>query len=261
MVSIMLPVRTEQDLSRLRRVIAEGEATEIVSEAPRRLALGIGAADRALGGGLPGAALHELCAAQPLHFGAASGFALALAALAREREKQTLFIATDFACLEAGAPYGLGLDQFGPGTDRLIVVRVARPVDALFAMEEALKCRALSAVIAELQDEPDLTATRRLSLAARDGGTLGLMLRGKPGDTPSAARTRWWIAAARSTPDEFGGLGRTAFTLSLVRNRLGPCGQWTVVWDHHEHAFSALSLGVAAAPRDGSDREALIRAG
>jgi protein ImuA len=258
----MLPAEPmEQHLSRLRRVIAEGEAHGL-AEKERRLALGIAAIDTVLGGGLAGAALHEVSAALPLHFGAAAGFALALAACAREPRKQTLWIATDFGILEAGAPYGPGLDQFGLETDRLLIARVARPIDALFAMEEALKCRALSAVIAELHGEAaDLTATRRLILAAREGGVLGLLLRPKPSAAPSAAHTRWQVAAASSEPDELGSLGRTAFTLSLTRNRRGPVGRWTIAWDHHEHAFAALSLGVAETARDGSDRAPLIRTG
>ena len=233
----MLPVQSmEQQISRLRRTIATSEA---LPEEARSRALGAGI-DAALGGGLPCAALHELSAA-PGHSGAAVGFAIALAALAREPGKQTLWIATDFGTLETGALYGPGLDQFGLDTGRLLIARVARPVDALFAMEEALKCRALATVVAELGAAPDLTATRRLSLAARDGGGIGLLLCHKPNDAPSAARTRWRIAPAPSVPDEFGGLGRTAFTLSLLRNRRGPCGTWTVSWDHHAYAFQALS--------------------
>jgi protein ImuA len=196
-----------------------------------------------------------------MHLGAAAGFALALAALAQEQEqephKETLWIATDFGSLETGALYGPGLDQFGLASERLLIVRVARPVDALFAMEEALKCRALSAVIAELGEAPDLTATRRLSLAAKEHGGLGLILRHTSSDAPSAARTRWQVTAAPSMPDEFGGLGRTAFSLELTRNRRGPCGNWTLTWDHHERVFAALSLGVAEAARDRPDRETL----
>ena len=252
----MLPAESEQHLSRLRRVIA---TTETFSEDAPPLALGVEAADTALGGGLAGAALHELSAA-PIHLGAAAGFALALAARAQERSRETLWIATDFGCLETGALYGPGLDQFGLAAERLLIARVARPVDALFAMEEALKCRALSAVVAEFGEAPDLTATRRLSLAAREGGGIGLVLRHGPDDAPSAARTRWRVAAAPSLPDEFGGLGRTAFSLSLTRNRRGPCGAWTLLWDHHERAFSALSLGMAEAASDRPDRAAL-RAG
>ncbi len=253
----MLPANTEH-LSRLRRVISKGEA---LPEATRSLALGVPAIDAALGGGLPGAALHEV-SATPLHLGAAAGFALALATLAQDRMRETLWIATDFGMLETGTLYGPGLAQFGIAAERLLIVRVARPVDALFAMEEALKCRAISAVIAEFGAAPDLTATRRLSLAAKDHGGLGLILRqGLPqdgsGDAPSAARTRWQAAAAPSVPDEFGGLGRTAFSLTLTRNRRGPCGNWTLAWDHHERAFAALSLGVAETDRDRQDRETL----
>ena len=248
----MLPADMEQ-LSRLRRAIAKSEA---LPEETRSLALGVPAIDAALGGGLPGAALHEV-SATPLHLGAAAGFALALATLAQERTRETLWIATDFGNLETGTLYGPGLDQFGLATERLLIARVARPVDALLAMEEALKCRALSAVIAELGDAPDLTATRRLSLAAKDHGGLGLILRHGSSDAPSAARTRWQVAAAPSVPDEFGGLGPTVFSIELTRNRRGPCGNWTLTWDRHERVFAALSLGVAEADRDRPDRETL----
>ena len=248
----MLPADMEQ-LSRLRRAIAKSEA---LPEEVRPLGFGVPEIDARLGGGLSRAALHEL-SATALHLGAAAGFALTLAALASEQAKQTLWIATDFGMLETGALYGPGLDQIGLPTEHLLMVRVARPIDALFTAEEALKCRALSAVVAELSGEADLTASRRLGLAAREGGALGLLLRHKVSDAPSAAFTRWQVAAALSMPDEFGGLGATAFHLSLTRNRRGPCGAWTLTWNHHERTFSALSVGMAAAPADGPDREAL----
>jgi protein ImuA len=252
----MLPAEPmEQHLSRLRRAIAKSEA---LPEEVRPLELGVPGIDTALGGGLARAALHELSAA-PLHLGAAAGFALSLSALSAraEKTKQVLWIATDFGMLETGALYGPGLDLIGLDTERLLIAHVAKPVDALFAMEEALKCRALSTVVAEINGETDLTATRRLTLAAREGGALGLLLRHKPSLAPSAAHTRWQVSGALSRPDEFGGLGRTAFTLSLVRNRRGPCGTWTLAWDHHERVFAALSLGVAAAASDRPDRKTL----
>jgi protein ImuA len=245
----MLPAEPmEQHLSRLRRAIATSEA--LVDET-RMLPLGVPEVDAALGGGLSCAALHELSAA-PVHLGAAAGFALALAARS-PKAQHVLWIATDFGMLETGALYGPGLDLLGLDTERLLVARVARPVDALFAMEEALKCRALSTIVAEV-NEVDLTATRRLSLAAREGGALGLLLRHKPSCSPSAARTRWDVSGAPSVPDELGGLGRTAFRLSLLRNRRGPCGTWTLTWDHHERVFAALPVGVAAAAADRPDQ-------
>jgi protein ImuA len=143
--------------------------------------------------------------------------------------------------------------------ERLVILRVARQREALWAMEEALKCRAVSAVVAEIE-ESDLTATRRLALAAGEGGGLGLILRNtlSPG-TPSTAATRWEVASAPSERDGFGGLGPMNFALSLVKNRRGRTGQWRLSWNHHERAFNeravvaaALPLPVAAAARDGS---------
>jgi protein ImuA len=249
----MLSADMEQ-LIRLRRAIATSEA---LPEEARPLALGIPEIDAALGGGLSRAALHELSAVAPTHLGAAAGVALILAALSPEKAKQTLWIATDFGMLETGALYGPGLDRIGLPSARLLIARVARTIDALFAMEEALKCRALATVVVELSGEADLTATRRLILAAREGGALGILLRHKPSDAPSAAFTRWQVAGYPSVPDEFGGLGATAFRLSLTRNRRGPCGDWTLTWDHHERVFAALSRGVAAAASDRPDRAAL----
>jgi protein ImuA len=223
------------------------------------LRLGVPALDDALQGGLACGALHELSPASELQLGSAFGFGLAIAALAAAGGRQVLCIQTDFAAREAGAPYGLGLDRLGLPLDRLLFLRVTHPRDALWACEEALKCPALAAVLAELPEAggtADLTATRRLSLAAQAGGGLGLLLRHRPYPLPSAAMTRWQVAAALSTPDRFGGLGGTSFDLTLHRNRRGRCGRWIAGWNHDERTFvpQALSLGVAATARDRSDR-------
>ena len=225
--------------------------------------------DAVLGGGLSRGALHELAPMAPIDLAAATGFAVALAALASRQRgqelRQVLWIATDFAALEGGGPYGPGLDRHGLAAERLLVLRVPRAVDALWAMEEALRCRALSAVVAELPREgadADLTATRRLTLAARDGAALALLLRHHATPEPIAAATRWRIAAAASVPDRYGGLGSTAFDLSLVKNRRGPTGRWTVTWDHHERTFNtAISLALAAPAVDRPDRTPQICVG
>ena len=50
---------------------------------------------------------------------------------------------------------------------------------------------------------------------ARPAAGSGLLLRHRSLPMPSAAATRWQVAAAPSPPDAFGGIGRTAFDLSL----------------------------------------------
>jgi protein ImuA len=230
--------------------------------------LGVPALDDALQGGLSYGALHELAPASELQLGAAFGFGLAIAARAaaggQAGGREVLCIATDYAALEAGTPYGPGLDRLGLAMERLILLRVAHPRDALWAFEEALKCPALAAVLAELPEDgsaADLTATRRLALAAQAGGGLGLLLRHRLSPLSSAAMTRWQVAAASSQPDRFGGLGGTSFDLSLQRNRRGRCGRWITGWNHDERTFvpQALSLGVAATARDRPDRADRLR--
>jgi protein ImuA len=256
------PVAAE-GLRALKRQIAAIEGARAELEEARLLPLGLGPLDRALGGGLALGALHELAPSAPVHRGAAFGFAVALGARAMARHRaELLWIETPFAAAETGRPYGLGLAALGIPLSRIVVVRVRRIVDVLWVMEEALGSRGIAAAIAEVTaDAIDLTATRRLALAARDGGGLGLLVRHRASLEPSAALTRWQVAAARSPPDPYGGLGPTAFDLTLTKNRHGPCGRWTVLWDHHDRAFQALPVGVAPALVDRPDRAPLVRVG
>ena len=198
----MGPAAPQPTLNHLRQTLAGIDPSNAPRLAGEERLIGIAAPiDRALGGGLACGALHELAPAAPLHLGAASGFALALAARASGDRRQVLWIATDFAAGEAGALYGPGLDLFGLATARLLVLRVPRPVDALLAMEEALKCRALACVIAELP------ATAR-GRSHRDAAALARRARGRarsasaccaPPHHVDAERgaTRWQIARSR----------------------------------------------------------------
>ncbi|MGC1467581.1 MAG: DNA repair protein [Pseudolabrys sp.] len=253
-------------LCRLRQAVAkiEGQETDL-GIGMRALAFGVRSIDAVLQGGLAPASLHEVAPAALRDLGAAVGFAFALAARAATDEgRNALWIQTDFAATGSGNIYGLGCDLFGLPARQLLILKVARPRDALWAMEEALKCRALASVIAELPNDgpiADLTATRRLTLAARAGGSFGFLFRHRPSPLTSSAETRWEVAVAPSRPDQFGGLGRTAFALSLTKNRHGPTGRWPVAWDHHERVFSALSLGVAEAAFDRPDRTPLVHVG
>jgi protein ImuA len=258
----MQPVRAHA-LDELRHEVARIEVSQPTLPGPQHaVRFGVEAIDTTLGGGLALAAVHELAPVMPIHSGAVQGFAVALAALA---QGSVLWIDTDFGRMETGAPYGPGLALSGLALDRLVFLTVPRAVDVLWAMEEALRSHAVTTVIGEVADDHMLDegpATRRLSLTARDSGGFGLLLRPRPAPAASAAATRWQVAAALGAQDQFGGLGRTTFALSLTKNRRGSCGRWLVVWDHHEYVFRpALSVGVAEAARDRPDRALLRRAG
>lgn len=230
--------------------VTRGANRTIGTRAP--LALGAAAVDAALGGGLARAALHEVAAARGGDPAAALGFSLGVAARAAAAGR-VLWVLEGAAAGEAGTLYGPGLEGYGLPARRLVVVAVRRPVEALWAMEEGLRTPGLAAVVAELLDgaPADLTASRRLSLAARAGGGLGLLVLHRPAPGPSAAVTRWRAAAAAGPPDRHGGLGPPAATLALTRNRRGPCGTFTIEWDSHAGRFADLPAPRTLAGRAG----------
>jgi protein ImuA len=256
-------------LCHLRQAVAKLDPSSAASFGKNAglLPFGLPEIDAALQGGLARGALHELAPTPGQQPGAVTGFALTLASLASSGGRSTLWIQTDFAALEAGIPYGLGVELFGLPLSHLLILHVSRPLDLLWAFEEALKSHSLAAVLAELPESgaaADLTATRRLTLAARAGGGLGLLLRHRASPLPSAAMTRWQVATAMSHPDAYGGLGRAAFDLSLSKNRRGYCGRWIVCWNHDERIFvpQALSIGMVETAGDGSvDARPLVHAG
>src|SRR5712692_3927524 len=230
-------------IDRLRRRLRAVEAsTGLSGECAGATALGIPLIDGALGGGLVSGALHEIAAARETETAAASGFALALAVRINRSApaaRSVLWVAEDLSLAENGAPYGPGLDAAGIAPERLIMVAAARGRDVLWTMEEALRCRAVGVVIGEMRARGiDQVATRRLSLAAAAGDTLGLILRTAPDDAPFAAATRWIIGAAPSLPArERWGVGPPRLAVRLVRNRRGHLGAWIVEWNSVEQRF------------------------
>ena len=262
-------------LGRLRQAVAEIDLKEARLEEAGSLSLGLPAVDDALEGGLACGALHEFAPAEPgsAGAGAACGFALALAALAAAAGRGAFRASHPDRFWSAGNRRALmARDSHFSGCRWNASCACGSRVRSmrLWAFEEALKSPSLAAVLAELPQDgaaADLTATRRLALAARAGSGLGLLLRQRPSPEPTAALTRWAVAGAPGTPDEFGGLGRTAFDLSLSKNRRGRCGRFRLWWNHDDRRFdqealtTALSRGVAAPARDRPDHAPLVRAG
>jgi protein ImuA len=254
----------------LRQTIAAIEATCLrrgANSARMYVETGVEAIDEALGGGLHRGSVHEILPKAHLDLGSAAGFAFGLAARAHQREAPTLYIQHDFTMAEIGRPYLPGLKLSGFDASSLIYLHVPRAEDVLWAMGEALKCRGFAAVIAEFPAHArvlDLTATRRLVLAAQEGMGFGLILRHSGAIEPNAATTRWLVSSAPSRADHYGGIGKPSFRLDLVKNRFGPSAEWTVMWHPHERKFSvpALSGGLARTFADRPDRTpALAKAG
>lgn len=196
------------------------------------LGLDVPTIDAALaGGGLPLGCLHEIHATAAAgdgragDDGAAVGFAaLLLARLAARTGRSVLWLGRD---ADLHAP---GLVRYGLTPDRLVLARGRRPADLLWALEEAARSAAIAAVVGEVAGA-DLTASRRLQLAAEAGGVTTFLLRRHGAGMTSSAVTRWRVAGLASRPVAGEpGIGHPRWQLDLLRCRGGRPGGWPVEW-------------------------------
>lgn len=209
---------------RIAAIGADGSARGF-TPSRQLVSLGVDAVDQALGGGLRRGGLHEIRSAEPGSTAPASGFALALAARLTAADGTSapwLWVRQDFSGLEAGEPYGPGLAAFGLDPARLVLVGAADASDVLRAAEEGLRCAALGAVLIEPWGDPrvlDLTASRRLVLAAEASGVAALLLRPGAREGPGGSATRWSVGPAPSAALPARGVGPPAFQVVLSRSR------------------------------------------
>jgi protein ImuA len=224
---------------------------------PRRedvVPFGIEAIDAVLPGGLVRPALHEVYATETADAAAMGGFSLALARLMAP-EKPIVWIRQDFLDVETGRPYGPGLVEFGIDPSRVTLVRAHDGLSALQAALEAARCPRLGAVLVDLWGETrafDLTASRRLSLAAEASGLPVIAGRCAARPEASAAETRWQARAAPSRAFEANAPGRPVFLATLLRQRSGAFGAtWAVEWNRDLGCFG--NAGAVASPVRPSD--------
>jgi protein ImuA len=235
--------RTEASrIAQLRRTIAKLE-TSLFRAAPASLSLGVPEIHRHLPGqGLACGVLHEVLAATHNETPAALGFLLALTSLAlKAKPGLAVLVASQRALAPWGGLYGHGLNRLGVDPDRLMLVAARTDKEALWALEEILRSRVRPAMVTgALASCPDLTASRRLNLAAAALAIpLSLACTEKVSGA-SAAATRWRIGTLPASRDRFGALLNPRWSVSLERCRHGRPGKWFVEWNHVAHRFSLV---------------------
>jgi protein ImuA len=224
----------------LRRLLPWPES--LPAEA-RGLSFDLPAIDRCLPqGGLAFGAMHEIVPASKADKAAAFGFISAL--LGRLPPGAPVLIVAASSQMANGYLHGHGFNSLGLDPARLILVEAGDDRQTLWALEEALRARALAAVVGSLGARLDLLAGQRLHLAAGDSGLPLFLLRppGLPG--ANVAMTRWRIAATASRRDRFGLLAQWRWQVRLERCRNGRSGEWVLEYDHAAYRFS-LSAAMA----------------
>ncbi len=243
-MSSIRPIRSAAVLG-LRAPMSVGEA---------RFGLGTQAVDERLGGGLTAAALHDLYAAAPDDTTAAAAFALLLTlAVTRQGSVHgpTLWVRARRAERTAGTLHAHGIAELGGDPDAVLLVMPDDDRGVLRAADDGVRHGSARAIVVELHGTAalyDLTASRRLALAARARGVLVLCLRVGGMPMPSAAETRWSIAAAPSLPLAANAPGQPTFDLTLLRHRGGlPGFDARLEWNRDTRSFASVPCPAPAA--------------
>jgi protein ImuA len=147
----------------------------------------------------------------------------------REELRMVLWVQDRTSIRLTGRPCLHGLPQ--DLCHRLIHVEARTPEDALFALEEGLRCRDFAFVLGEITGNPralSFTASRRLSLTAERHGVPLWLVRVDAVEDLSSARMRWKAGPAASPPGRWNATapGTPSWLAELFRARGYPSGEW-----------------------------------
>jgi protein ImuA len=227
-------------------------------DAPALIPFGIDTVDARLGGGLVRGALHEFYADTADDGSAAAAFAMMIAMRSGTSGKPVVWVRERRCVRQTGRLHAAGLVELGFDPDDLVLVDAQDTLAVLRAGEDSVKCGQVGVVVIEPWGKApllDLTASRRLAMAAAASGVLTLVLRADAQPMPSAAQTRWQITAAPSLPLAANAPGHPAFDIALLRHRSGISGFETrLEWNRDTRSFAPLSRGVPAVPVVGADQ-------
>jgi len=173
----------------------------------------------------PTGAVHEFLSSCPEDSAATTGFMSGLISRLMGQSGACLWISSKRTIFPPA------LKAFGIEPDRVIFIDLTNQKDVLWAVEEALKCETLAAVVGELT-EVTFTQSRRLQLAVEKSRVTGFLHRCNPRIVNTlACVSRWKITPLASELEEdMPGIGFPRWNVELRKIRNGEPGNWQMEW-------------------------------
>ena len=190
-------------------------------------------------GRFPLGAVHEFICNGAEDSAATSGFVSGILAAIMQNSGASIWISASKTIFPPA------LTSFGIDPGKIIFIELKKEKEILWAMEEALKCESLSAVIGELK-ELSFTNSRRLQLAVEQSRVTGFILRNYPRSlNTTACVTRWKITSLPCEQNDIPGVGFPKWNVELLKVRNGKPGTWEV--EFSGRSFTHISkIGVIA---------------
>lgn len=181
--------------------------------------------------------VHEFLSDKKEEIAATSGFMSGLLSALMGNNGTTIWISSSRTLFPPA------LKSFGIQPDRFIFIDLQKEKDVLWAMDEALKCGALSAVVGEMS-EISFTESRRLQLAVEQSRVTGFILhRSTRKLNTTACVSRWKITSIPSESiDGLPGIGHPQWKVELLRIRNGRPNNWNITWANNRFQLSSSIL-------------------
>lgn len=177
------------------------------------------------GGVFPKAGVHEFMCSEPQEIAVTGGFIAALIASVYDSTGTLIWIS------QSKDVFPSTLRLFNIDPSRIIFIHPSGAKECLWVMEEALKCKGLHAVIAEMS-ELSFVHSRRFQLAVESSKVTGFIMNMKPGkENTTACVSKWKIQSLPSeTSADIPGVGHPRWNVSLIKMRNGKTGNWELEW-------------------------------
>ncbi|HVG13679.1 MAG TPA: hypothetical protein VM935_01925 [Chitinophagaceae bacterium] len=173
----------------------------------------------------PLGAIHEFLCEEAENAAASAGFISGLISSLLKAEASVIWVSAKQTIFPPA------LISFGLSPEKVIFIHSGKEKQLLWIIEEALKCKGVSAVVAEIGDL-SFTYSRKLQLAVEGSSVTGFIMRRKEKNIQtSAAVTRWQIHPTQSQSIEgLPGVGYPAWNVDLLKVRNGKPAKWKVAW-------------------------------
>jgi protein ImuA len=177
------------------------------------------------GATFPLGAVHEFICSAPETLSAAGGFISGILSALMHQGGASVWINSSQTIFPPS------LKGFGIEPDKIVFINLKREKDRLWALEEALKCDGIAAVVAEIR-ELSFAESRRLQLAVEQSLVTGFIIRNNPRNlNTTACISRWKITHMSSVQtDDMPGVGFPCWNVELLKVRNGKPGRWQMEW-------------------------------
>ena len=216
----MLPAKANI-IAQLQRDILPLQGFKQTSE---KMIIGLGAIEQAFpNNSFPLGAVHEFICPDTEAVSAAGGFIASILSKLMRNDSASIWISSSQNIFVPALP------SFGINPDKIIFIDLKNQKEILWAMEEALKCEGLAAVIGEIP-ELSFTFSRRLQLAVEQSRSTGFIIRNNPKKLETTACiARWKVSSLPSESyNDMPGVGFPRWNVELLKVRNGKPGTWQI---------------------------------